>query len=216
MKGEQELVALVNDLLEGNDKHAKNLLDELLKLVLEESGLKAEGVDTISIMKEYIMFRLQNSKNALKDFGLYGKAFEIAIRCYIMNRTSRHGMTVKGQGKTDIKFSYQDKRYTCEIKTACGNITDAHKSQYIIYCMNVDPSFPAEQQGYVFTREQWLDFLANYDGRGSLTKVASDGLHIQSFYVNENIRPTASKAITRYIERTLFDLPTVEEFFAER
>ncbi len=216
MKGIKELQNLVADLLkEGNSQFIKRMLKDLNTLVLAINP-KAGKVDTAAIMRQYIINRLTYSEKALSDYGLYGKAYEIAIRCYIMRRMRAHGMTVKGQGKTDIKFSYQGKRYTCEIKTACGCLKDAEKAQYIIYCPNVDSDFPAELQGYVFNREHWKEFITGYNGRGNFLRQASAGPHIQSFYWSETVRPTASKALTRYIESVLYDMPTVEEFFSER
>lgn len=166
-------------------------------------------IDSVKIMQNFL-----NEKNAL-DSGMYGKAFEIAIRSYIMGREAK---AVKAQGKTDIRFTFDGSRHTCEIKTACGEVEQTAKNQYVIYCANVDPDFPAELQGYVFTREQWIDFLNGYNGRGSFLRVDSKRghTHIQSFYVSETVRPKASKAIARYIEETLFDMPTVEEFFEDR
>lgn len=165
-------------------------------------------MDTISIMHEEFFKRPES------DSGRAGKAFEIAVRSYIMGRTAK---AVKGQGKTDIRFTFDGKRHTCEIKTACGEIEQAASNQYIIYCADVDLSFPAEQQGYVFTREQWLDFLNGYTGRGKFLRQDSRGhTHIQSFYVSETVRPKASKPIAAYIESVLFEMPTVEEFFEGR
>lgn len=146
------------------------------------------------------------------DSGNLGKAFEIGTRSYISQRTVTK---VKKQGTTDITASSYGKRYTCEIKTACGEVETAAKSQLIIYCPNVNPLERPETQGYVFTREQWLEFLDGYTGRGSFLREDKKRghLHIQSFYWSEEVRPKASKAITRYILETLETLPTVEEFF---
>lgn len=163
-------------------------------------------MNTIEIMKAYL-----NGKNE-KDNGADGKAFEIAIRSYITGRAQK---TVKKQGQTDIRFTFDGKRHTCEIKTACGEIETAESNQYIIYCANVDTDFPAELQGYVFTREQWKAFINGYTGRGSFVRYDSKRghSHIQSFYVSDTVRPKASKAIARYIESVLFDMPTVADFF---
>lgn len=163
-------------------------------------------MNTINIMQGFVA----NGNN--QDSGLEGKAFEVAIRSYIMNRNVK---AVKGQGKTDIRFSLDGKRYTCEIKSACGELDGTDKAQFVIYCSNVDIDFPAELQGYVFTREQWQEFLSGYTGRGKFLRYDSKrgSYHIQSFYVSEAVRPKASKAIARYIEEVLFDMPTVEEFF---
>lgn len=163
---------------------------------------------TIEIMRDYINARENNTS----DSGLNGKAFELAIRSYIMNRTAK---AVKAQGKTDIRFTFDGSRHTCEIKTACGEIEQAAKNQYVIYCSNVDINEPAESQGYIFTREEWLDFVNGYNGRGSFIRIDKNRghAHIQSFYVSESIRPKASKPIARYIAESLANQPTVEEFF---
>ena len=172
--------------------------------------------DTVRIMRDYIQQRIDAAglEQVGKDFGVFGKAFEIAIRCYVGNKLSAEGMTVKAQGKVDMYARFQGKSFPFEIKTACGNISTV--KPYIIYCPNVDITFPAELQGYVFTRQQWADFINGYNGRGSFLRKGSDGLHIQSFYVSETIRPKASKVIARYIESVLFEMPTVQEFFARR
>lgn len=165
-------------------------------------------MNTIEIMRKEFSARAEN------DSGRAGKAFEIAIRSYIMGRTVK---SVKAQGKTDIRFTFDGGRHTCEIKTACGEIEQAASNQYVIYCADVDIDFPAEQQGYVFTREQWLAFLSGYTGRGKFLRQDSRGhTHIQSFYVSETVRPKASKPIAAYIESVLYDMPTVEEFFEGR
>lgn len=147
-----------------------------------------------------------------KDSGRKGKAFEIGICTYITRRTRTK---VKKQGKTDIRFSKDGKRYTCEIKSACGELDGTDKSQFIIYCPTVDPDTPAEEQGYVFTRDEWQAFINGYTGRGSFIRMDADRghEHIQSFYVSETVRPKASKPIARYIAETMATMPTVEEFF---
>ena len=178
-------------------------------------------MDTSFIMNAYIQSRINNpnQENATSDSGIDGKAYELAVRAYIMGIKDAQKIIsrgVKSQGKEDIRFTKQGKRYTCEIKTACGAIETAEKNQYIIYCPTVDVDFPAEIQGYIFTREEWKEFIEVYNGRGSFVRVDKKGhKHIQSFYVSEDIRPKASKAIARYIEEVLFDMPTIEEFFNE-
>lgn len=146
------------------------------------------------------------------DSGRVGKAFEIGVCTYITRRTRAK---VKKQGKTDIRFTKDGKRYTCEIKSACGELDGTDKSQFVIYCPTVDTDTPAEVQGYVFTREEWQAFINGYTGRGQFLRVdkARGHLHIQSFYVSETVRPKASKPIARYIAETMATMPTVEEFF---
>ena len=162
---------------------------------------------TIEIMRDYI-----STNGNLNDSGINGKAFEIATRSYIMNRTAAR---VKAQGKTDIRFTFDGSRHTCEIKTACGEIEQAEKNQFVIYCSNVDINEPAETQGYIFTREEWQAFINGYNGRGSFIRVDTKRghSHIQSFYVSETVRPKASKPIARYIAESLANQPTVKEFF---
>lgn len=159
---------------------------------------------TIEIMREY----LERNTNA-DDSGRAGKAFEIAIRSYIMGREQ---VKVKAQGKVDIRLTFEGARRTCEIKTACGEIETVASAQMVIYAPVVDTEFPAESQAYVFTREQWLDFVNGYTGRGQFLRRDSRGHeHIQSFYVSETIRPKASKPIANYIWNTCYNLPTVDE-----
>lgn len=161
---------------------------------------------TVEIMKAFL-----EGKSA-EDSGAMGKAYEVAIRSYIMRREQAK---VKSQNTTDIRFTYEGKRYTCEIKTACGEIEMAEKSQYVIYCPVVDIDFPAEFQGYVFSRAEWKAFVEGYDGRGSFVRVDKKRghSHIQSFYVSEEVRPKASKPIANYIWRVCDEMPTVEDFF---
>lgn len=169
------------------------------------------SINTVTIMANYINGRMVNSGKARKDDGLTGKAFEVGTRSYIMQRTANK---VKPAGKTDITFTYNGKRYTCEIKKACGEIEKVKNNKYVIYCPYVDINVPAEKQGYIMTREQWIEFIDGYNGRGKFTKIDNRGHeHIQSFYVSETVRPKASKAIARYIWEYMATLPTVEEFF---
>ena len=168
-------------------------------------------MDTVKIMNHYVNERMAKSGNAVADDGMLGKAFEIAVRSWIMGRMVK---SVKSQGKTDIRFTLNGKRYTCEIKTACGSISTAESNQYIIYCPDVDINYPAEFQAYVFTREQWHEFVNGYTGRGQFTRIDNKGERkIQSFYVSETKRPKASKPIARYIESVLYEMPTLWDVF---
>lgn len=146
------------------------------------------------------------------DTGRIGKAYECAIREYLSGRAVK---AIKAQGKADAYFSFEvnekRKQVTVEIKTACGDIGTAHKSQFIIYCPEVDVETDAEAQGYVFSREEWMTFVNGYTGRGSFTRVNSRGeLHIQSF--RSEGRPKASKPIAEYIWNACMECPTVEEW----
>ena len=146
------------------------------------------------------------------DTGRFGKAFECAIREYLSGRAVK---AIKAQGKADAYFSFEAnekrKQVTVEIKTACGDIGTAHKSQFVIYCPEIDIETDAEAQGYVFSRDEWVSFVNGYTGRGSFTRVNSRGeLHIQSF--RSESRPKASKPIAEYIWSTCMECPTVEEW----
>lgn len=146
------------------------------------------------------------------DSGRIGKVFETATRSYIMQRRQKG---IKAQGKTDIRFTKDGLRYDCEIKIACGEIDLTTPYKYLVYCPNVDINQKAETQGYVLSREEWLDFVNGYPGRGSFVRVDKKRghLHIQSFYVSESVRPKASKPIAKYIADTMANKPTVEEYF---
>lgn len=152
------------------------------------------------------------SKRSKVDSGAMGDAYELAIRYAL---TGRRWTQVKRQGAPDITKVINGKRVRVEIKTACGELNDTYTAPYIIYCAEVDPNFPAEEQGYVFSNAEWLAFLNGYNGRGKFIRHdANRGKdHIQSF--RSASRPKASKPIADYIESVLFDMPTVAEFFGE-
>lgn len=150
------------------------------------------------------------------DSGRFGKAYELALREFFSGRTQK---AVKSQGKVDatVTFTLDGKRkaVTVEIKTACGIIDTADKAQYIIYCPEIDTTTDASEQGGVFTRDEWNDFLNGYDGRGKLIKVDSQRgqAHIQSFYTES--RPKASKPIANYIWGRVCEQPTPAEWIEE-
>lgn len=167
-------------------------------------------MNTVKIMHEEISIRKAT------DSGAKGDAGEIAACSYIMGRRVHW---VKKADKPDIRFSGKDgKRYTAEIKTACGELNDTYNKQFVFYCPDVDENSPIEGQMFVFTREEWLTFLNGYKGRGQLIRYDSKrGLtHIQSFYVSETVRPKASKPLGNYVFSAVLNQPTLEEFFAFR
>lgn len=156
---------------------------------------------------EYYLDRFTDTDN-----GKIGKAYEMALREYFAHRKSGR---VKPQGKIDAYVSFwiegMKKEVTVEIKTACGDIATAHKSQFIIYCPDVDITIEPEKQGYVFSRAEWLDFVNGYTGRGSFTRVDKVGRkHIQSFRTAG--RPKASKPIAEYIKSACEKQPTAENW----
>lgn len=183
--------------------------DALAQAMFNDSKL-----NTIEFMARYIAMRLENSETATIDDGLIGKAFEVAIRYYM---THRRNFKVKAQGKADIRSKvFGGKAETVEIKTACGELDDTLKDscKWIIYCPDVDLNLEAEYQAYVFSKDEWIAFLENYNGRGSLTRRTSNGkLHIQSFYVSDSKRPKASKAIANYIIETCNGQSLLADFY---
>lgn len=172
-------------------------------------------MNTIDFMSEYIAKRLANTKNAVLDDGLIGKAFEVAVRYFMTNRKD---YKVKAQGKTDITSKvFGGKAEAVEIKSSCGRLDDSleKRVKWIVYCPDVDLSIEAEFQAYVFSKEEWIDFLEGYDGRGQFIRKASDGMHIQSFYVSDTKRPKASKAIANYIWNACNNQPMLADFYEE-
>ena len=161
--------------------------------------------DTTEIMDMEIAARKET------DSGRYGDAYELAIRYYL---TGRRWDRVKRQGAPDITKVIDGKRVRVEIKTACGELNDTYTAPYIIYCADVDPNFPAEEQGYVFSNAEWLAFLNGYTGRGKFVRTYPNGTdHINPFRTAS--RPKASQPIADYIAAWLFDMPTVTEFFGQ-
>ena len=149
------------------------------------------------------------------DNGKVGKAAELTIRHLTSGKTQSR---VKAQGKFDAYVTYKSedgrKSVTLEIKTACGDIATATRSQYIAYCPEVDERISLENQFFVFTREQWTEFVEGYTGRGKFLRLDKAGrLHIQSF--RSTSRPKASQPIADYIWNTCYEMPTYCEWLAD-
>ena len=165
-----------------------------------------------TIKKAELQRRIMQS--ILSDYGFSGKVGELLVRSFI---TGKKAKMVKAQGKIDLYKRINGKQYKIEIKTACGVISDIEKhNDLIIYCPHYDLSADAPDKFVVFTRQQWIDFINGYKGRGQFLTEKQDGLHIQSFYVSETCRPTASKPIANYIQEYCDSLPTVREFFGKQ
>lgn len=148
----------------------------------------------------------------LADSGRIGKAAELTLRTLTSGKTMTK---VKAQGKFDAYVTYKSedgrKTVTLEIKTACGDITTATRSQYIAYAPEVNGEDEIPGQFFVFSREQWTEFVEGYTGRGQFTRTDKQGRkHIQSF--RSESRPKASKPIADYIWATCFEMPTYSEW----
>ena len=177
------------------------------------------GKDSLSVALAFIALAFSRNANAAaKDDGLTGKAAEVGIRSYMM-RFRKIAKRVKAQGKVDIvSTKFSGKAENCEIKTACGKLRDTLKEscKWVIYCPDVDFTFGLEFQFYVFSHDEWVDFLEGYDGRGKFLRTDSKGeIHIQSFYVSETKRPGASKPMADYIWNTCNMMPMLADFYEE-
>lgn len=181
----------------------------------------SEKVNALQIMQE----AFDNCKAT--DCGALGKAFEIATRAFIQPKSKRTTVTKAGKWYGDILTRRNNETLRIEVKTACGelaivdtldfNIDDLlPKADLVIYCPEVTFTVKPEQQGFVFTREQFLEMLDGYNGSGSLLRVkpATNGgyrVSLQSFLSDS--RPKASKKIAEYIWDNCYEMPTVEELY---
>lgn len=144
--------------------------------------------------------------------GASGDAFECGCRAF---SSGRRVLKTARQGCYDGCLKAADgKRYSVEFKTACGNIRDTLRAQVIVYCILLDPDLPPQDQGRVFTREEWQALLDGYTGRGNLIRLDSKtgDPHIQSFYGSETVRPKASKPLRAYLDAACLHQPTFREW----
>lgn len=173
------------------------------------------------------------------DVGIIGKLYEVVIREYIQPYSVRNNGKISSPFKYygDMTFRNDDGTYSkTEIKYSCGelarlnnnvsfltDITDEILSDYvlpksdiIIYAPVIDLTISLEEQSYVFTRNEFVSMLSNYNGSGRLLRLkkSTDGytvIALQSFY--SITRPKSSKKIYQYLINTCICQPTVEEFF---
>lgn len=159
----------------------------------------------------YYLSRYETDKD-----GRNGKAGEASVCEYICNRKrngySRQGVVdMRTKRITIANFCVEGEVVKVEVKTGCPEIENAEDAQIIIYCPYVYPDIPLEEQFVCFTLEQWKRFLTGYPGKGQFLREDKKRghWHIQSFYVSETVRPTASKAIARYIQKVCDGQPRV-------
>ena len=180
------------------------------------------NINTIEIMREEI------AKRKSTDKGATGKAFEIAVRWFAQPRSKRNGAVTR-QYTTygDMRKRNSDGHYfSIEIKTGSGELADGcatideiyPKASHVIYCPEVELGIPAEKQGFVFTRNEFIQMLKSYPGRGQLirTKTNTQGatkVTLQSF--RTKTQPKASQPIADYLWDCCYNQPTVEQFFGE-
>lgn len=160
------------------------------------------------LYKDFLDYVTENS-------GAVGSACELALRSYSAGRIVTN---VKPCGKFDAIVTFKaenGKRHkvTVEIKTACGRIDHCSNSQYIAYWAEPSDDMEVENGFVVFSREQWLDFINGYTGRGKLTVVRNGETHIQSFRgIMTGVRPKASLPIANYIYDVCDAMPTFAEW----
>lgn len=180
---------------------------------------------------------LNGDKNP--DVGIIGKLFEVVIREYIQPYSVRNNGKISSPFKYygDMLYKNDNGTYSkTEIKYSCGElarinndiqflteITDETLSDYVlpnantvIYAPEIDLTIPLEQQAYVFTRDEFISMLSNYNGSGRLLRIkqSSDGNNVISFQSFYSItRPKSSKKIYQYLIDTCICQSTVEEFF---
>ena len=160
---------------------------------------------------DFMSFVIANS-------GAVGSACELALRSYSARRIVTN---VKPCGKFDAVITFRadnGKRHsvTVEVKTACGRVNHCSDSQYIAYWAEPCDDVPVEDGFVVFSRDEWLDFVNGYNGRGSFLRHAADGDHIQSFRgIMTGVRPSASLPIANYIYDCCDNQPTFAEWLSE-
>lgn len=177
--------------------------------------------NTIEIMKSEI------AKRKATDKGATGKAFEVAIRYYAQPQSKRNGAVTRQYASYGDMRKKSDGRWmNIEIKTGSGELADGCATvdeifegmTHVIYCPEVDLGIPAEKQGFVFTRDEFIGMLKSYPGRGQLVRVKTNTqgatkVTLQSF--RTSTQPKASQPIADYLWDCCYNQPTVEEFFGE-
>lgn len=149
-----------------------------------------------------------------QDRGRVGRVAEMVIRQWLRRNStvSSHVGKIAAQGRTDVTVTRGKNRARLEIKTACGEIGDIGRSQYVAYCSEVFSGSDLSTAFHVFTVAQFREMLASYPGRGQLTKINSQRgtVNIQSFYSAG--RPKASKPIREYLDSVCESMPTLKQW----
>lgn len=161
----------------------------------------ALGEDILSAIHSEV---LESCPFADAHAGLDGDVLELAVSFY-RSHTLKAGIRT---GKTDMRSAVWGK---VEIKSACGELPQGNYDT-VLYCPEVDYNQPLTAQVFVFTRDEWDEFLGGYTGRGSFLRVdsARGKAHIQSF--RSAGRPKASKPIRDYIDAVCLGQPTLGDF----
>ena len=166
-------------------------------------------------------------KANVDDDGAKGKALEISVRAYIQPKSSRIGVTPQARWYGDIRRKNGNNWERLEVKSACGelgivgNADDLSqllpKADLVLYAPEVNADIPAEKQTFVFTRDEFMEMISNYPGRGNILRVKStssgNGVRVSFQSFQSDTRPKASKPIAEYLWDSCYNQPTVEEYF---
>lgn len=173
-----------------------------------------------------------------KNSGLIGCVGELVIRAAaLFYRKGYEGAfravpCVKPQGKPDMIWNIKDpetgkyKDKTFSIKIGHGEVEEDIPEDYMVYVPSLDPEKPIYEQAYVFTREEWKEFLTGYPGRGAFLRYdkARGFWHIQSMqefpytppegidFPSRKGAPKASGALLRYALSVCAMRPTYGAF----
>lgn len=169
-------------------------------------------VDTMEVFKKYIAMRyaLANTDELRarleRDAGLYGRAFECAVKSYMLNREI---LAVSASGEPDAVVIYKGKSCTVEIKCGQGKMRDTWNADLVVYAPELDPTQPLEWQAHLFTAEEWRTFMTGYTGRGHLLKPGDPDQRIQPFWTEA--KQKGSKPIAEYINAVCFETAVLED-----
>ena len=179
---------------------------------------------TVSEKQDYLLTVYQNRN--VSDSGKEGKAFEPSVGLYLSGKKAL-ALYVKAQTVADKIWSVGKISHVIESKTGAGKGLvkasavehlqaqglDAYdmidyiypSADFIVYCPLYNPYEPVEYQGYVFTRDEFIEMLKGYT-KSSLVRVHPDTgeLAIQTF--------SNSKAKTEYLWDACLNQPNLETF----
>lgn len=170
------------------------------------SGIFGEVAENALVNKYENTKRIYCKKADVRDLVLYTEKYY------------NIGSEVYADGKKFYKINV-------EIKSGCGSLDNTPTADLVYYCPCVNMEIAVEKQFFVFTAEQWQNFLLckNFNGKGKLLKYRNDGkIYIQAFYSDLYTydifsigRPKSSQKLSDYVWNFCFELPTVAEFMAD-
>lgn len=165
------------------------------------------------------------------DKGANGRNFEVDARLKATPKTKV--LRAQGAGKRDHTIRIDAKTVSIEYKTNCGTVTDtfatpifndidlndkatlapyiAPKATIIVYAVNVGTDYDVLTDSYVFTREQFIDFLFSYGRplvRRNSKKSGSD------YCLNINTYNNSEKKLNYFLNEA-YKQPTYGEWLSE-